>query len=357
MSYGGNENHRNGSGRGEAPVMAQGGMELLDRPSFTESQARGEVDTQIATAKRFPRSIRQFKERALSLATLDEETASSCFYALPRDGKTIEGPSARLAEIVAASWGNLRATANIVDDDGQFITARGTCWDLENNVAMSTEVRRRVTTKNGARYSADMVNTTSNAACSIALRNAVFKVVPMAIVRPVYLAAKQIAVGDATTLVKRRTDMVAYFGKMGVRPEQVLAAVEKASLEDITVDDLAVLKGLITAIKEGDTTVDEAFPPIAKPDKKEAPKSASDNLAATIGAGSKQPTETKSESKTDAKSETLPDVEIIRQKIEAAMTPETLFDIEKEIGKIADDDTRTGLYLLSSDRRKKLPGA
>lgn len=352
----GNGRYSNGS---DAPVMAQGGIELLDRPSFVESQARGEVDTQIATAKRFPRSVKQFKERALSLATLDEETASSCFYALPRDGKTIEGPSARLAEIVAASWGNLRATANIVDDDGQFITARGTCWDLENNVAMSTEVRRRVTTKSGARYSADMVNTTSNAACSIALRNAVFKVVPMAIVRPVYLAAKQIAVGDATTLVKRRADMVGYFGKMGVRPEQVCAAVEKASIEDITVDDLAVLKGLATAIKEGDTTVDEAFPPIQK-EKKEPTKSASENLASQIGAWSKSATDTKSDTDTGSvkqQSTDIDPIEAIRQRIEAAMTPETLFDLEKEIGNIADDDTRTNLYLMSSDRRKKLPGA
>lgn len=343
MSYGDNRN-----GRGEVATMAQGNIELLERPTFAESQAKGEVDTQIATAKRFPRSIKQFKERALSLATLDEETAGSCFYALPRDGKTIEGPSARLAEIVAASWGNLRATANIVDDDGQFITARGTCWDLENNVAMSTEVRRRVTTRNGARFSADMINTTANAACSIALRNAVFKVVPMAIVRPVYLAAKQIAVGDATTLVKRRTDMIAYFGKMGVRPEQVLATVERASLEDITVDDLAVLKGLITAIKEGDTTVDEAFPPIAKPEKTEPAKTASEKLAEVVS--EKKPAD-QQQGRSAADSP-----ERLRERIEIAMTVAELIAIEKEIGDVADESTRFTLYAQSDDRKKKLQG-
>lgn len=342
--------YRNGNGRGEL-AMAQGGIELLERPTFAESQARGEVDTQIATAKRFPRSIRQFKERALSLATLDEETAGSCFYALPRDGKTIEGPSARLAEIVAASWGNLRATANIVEDDGQFITARGTCWDLENNVAMATEVRRRVTNRNGQRFSADMVNTTANAACSIALRNAVFKVVPMAIVRPVYLEAKRIAVGDATTLVKRRTDMVAYFGKMGVQPPQVCAAVERESIEDITVDDLAVLKGLATAIKEGDTTVDEAFPPLAKAEKKDQPpKTATENLAAAINGG-KKPEE-------PAKEKTAAPVDQatgLRERIEIAMTVAELIAIEKEIGDVADESARFTLYAMSDERKKKLP--
>ena len=58
---------------------------------------RSEIDIQIQTAKRFPRSISQFKKTALAMATIDEETAGSMFYKVPRSGKTIEGPSVRLA--------------------------------------------------------------------------------------------------------------------------------------------------------------------------------------------------------------------------------------------------------------------
>ena len=255
----------------------------MERPTFVESQAKGEVDTQIVTAKKFPRSMKQFKERALSLVTLDEDTAASCFYVLPArkggDGRSIEGPSARLAEIVAGSWGNLRAQACVVDDDGEFITAQGRCWDLETNVAVSVDVRRRIVDKYGKRYSADMVNTTANAACSIALRNAVFKVVPMAIVKPIYEQARSVAIGDATTLVKRRGDAVAYFGKLGVTTERLLASLERASLEDVTIDDLTTLTGLRTAIKDGDTTIDEAFPPLEKP---KPAASRSDELASKL---------------------------------------------------------------------------
>lgn len=238
--------------------------ELLDglpsRQTFVESQTHAAIDVQIATAKRFPRSIKKFHADALSLATLDEETAGSCFYSVPRDGKQIEGPSVRLAEIVAACWGNLRAQANIVDEDDQFITASGMAWDLEKNVAVSTEVRRRITNKYGKRYSADMINTTANAACSIALRNAMFKVIPLAMIRPVYDAARKVAIGDATTLVKRRSDMVTAFQKMGVSAEQICTAVNKVGLEDIGLDELATLRGLYTAIKDGETSVDDAFP-------------------------------------------------------------------------------------------------
>jgi len=259
--------------------------ELQARNTFVEQQARGEVDQQIATAKRFPRSVKKFKEAALSLATLDEDTAASCFYAVPRDGKTIEGPSARLAEIVAASWGNLRVTASIVNEDDAFVTARGMAWDLENNVAVATEVRRRITGRNGKRYSDDMIITTSNAACSIALRNALFKVVPFAMIRPIFAAAKKLAIGDATTLVQKRTDMVTYFAKMGVSLAQVIGAVDKPSIDDVTVDDLGILRGLATAIKDGDTTIEEAFPVPEKPAAKTAEvKSKSDKLAGELAA-------------------------------------------------------------------------
>jgi hypothetical protein len=43
--------------------------------------------------------------RAQEMATLTPEIAASCIYALPRDGKTIEGPSARFAEVMMHAWG------------------------------------------------------------------------------------------------------------------------------------------------------------------------------------------------------------------------------------------------------------
>ncbi len=53
-----------------------------------EAQTRGEIDIQIRTARAYPRSIKQFLNLALEMATLDVETAERCFYALPRGGKS-----------------------------------------------------------------------------------------------------------------------------------------------------------------------------------------------------------------------------------------------------------------------------
>ena len=65
---------------------------------------RSEIDQQIATAHRFPRSVKRFRDEAMAMVTLNESVAGQCIYALPRDGKTIEGPSARFAEVIASAW-------------------------------------------------------------------------------------------------------------------------------------------------------------------------------------------------------------------------------------------------------------
>ncbi len=245
---------------------------------------RAQVDVQIATARKYPRTLSKVKERMLSFATLDEETASSCFYTLPArrggDDKPIQGPSVRMAEIALASYQHVKAGSRIINDDGKFLTAQAVVHDLENNVAVSIEVRRRVTSKSGSRYSDDMIAVTGNAACSIALRNAVFRVVPRALITPVYEAAKRVAVGDVKSLTTKRAQIIARLRQMGAKDAAILAAVGADKVEDIDLAKLEVLIGLGTAIKDGEITLETAFPgatpkeegkPIFKDESKPAP--------------------------------------------------------------------------------------
>jgi len=221
-----------------------------------------EVNMQVATAKRYPRSIKLFREKARAMALLDEGTAASCFYVLPRGGRTIEGPSARLAEIVANAWGNLRVGAQTTGEDEHFVYGQAIAWDLEANVAIQFQTRRRITDKDGRRYNDDMIVNSANAACSIALRNAIFKVVPMAYVRPIYEEARRLAVGDIKSLASKRGAMLDYFSKLGIDKERILARLEKPGVEDIDLDDLATLKGVATGVQEGTIDLDAAFPEV-----------------------------------------------------------------------------------------------
>ena len=225
---------------------------------------RAQVDSQIATAHQFPRNISAAINRVLSIATIDTETAEECFYALRRrepDGttKVIEGPSVRLAEIVAASWGNLRIMSQIVANDGKSITARGVCWDLESNVAIASDTKRRITGRNGQTFSEDMQIVTGNAAGSIAIRNAIFKVVPMALLKKSIAQIKDVALGKAIDLETSRKNCFANYAKAGVTPEMIYAYFDVKTAEELDREKLFELKATWQAIKEGSTTVKEAF--------------------------------------------------------------------------------------------------
>lgn len=254
----------------------------LDSGGTLEILARGEIDIQIRTAKTYPRSIKKFTTNATDLACLDEDTASSCIYALPRGNKTIEGPSARLAEIVMSTWGNCRAGARTISEDDRYVTAQGIFLDLQNNTAISFEVRRKITDRHGDKYNDDMIAVTANAACSIALRNAVFKGIPKALWEPVYKAARQTAIGDAQSLSARRLRLIEYFGKMGVTPDRICSAINKAGIEDIGADEILILKGVATAIKDGDISIENAFPLITPNAARSATGSRTGDLVAAL---------------------------------------------------------------------------
>lgn len=231
-------------------------------PQVVYEQDKAAIDVQISTAKAFPRNIRRSTENALAIVTIDTETAKTCTYSVPRGGKAITGPSVHLAKILAQVWGNLRIEAKVVAVDATQVTSEAVCFDLENNLAIKTQVKRSIMGRSG-RFSEDMVTVTGNAANSIALRNAVLSVIPRAIVDKVYNAAKATITGDVSDknklLVKRKQVFDGLMEGLGLTEKEVLSAIGKASVDFVTADDLVVLIGIGTAIKDGDTTVEEAF--------------------------------------------------------------------------------------------------
>lgn len=228
-----------------------------------EALNRAEVDIQIATAKQYPRDLSKVLNKISTLATMDPEVASDCFYVLRRGGNnggnTIEGLSVRMAEIIASSWGNLRVQTRISANDGKTITATGICHDLETNFAYSAEVKRRITDKYGKTFSEDMQVVTGNAAAAIAFRNAVLKVVPKALVKRVVEEAKKVALGESLDLETARQNMIAYYTKIGVPQEVLFDYLSITKKEEIDKEMLLELRATANAIKEGTTTVEEEF--------------------------------------------------------------------------------------------------
>lgn len=209
---------------------------------------------------------------------------------MPRGGKPITGPSVHLAKIIVSNWGNMRTEAKVVQITDKQIISRGTAWDLETNVASAFEVRRSIIDKKGNRFSDDMITVTGNAANSIAYRNAVFSVVPKAVVDKVYKSAQKFITGDLSDkekLLKRRTDAINYFrDEWGIEEEEVVKLCGKQTVNQIKAEEIALLLGMVQSLKDGDTTVDELMKPIRE--SKEAKHSkAAKSLMEADGQGQK----------------------------------------------------------------------
>lgn len=238
-------------------------LPIVNAAMALSAAERGAIDIQITTAKQYPRSVDKALKEALTLATMDEVTAESMFYTLERkeknERKFISGPSVRLAEVLAYAWTNLRVDGDIESEDGRFVNAVGTCFDLERNVAMRTRTRRRITNKNGVRYGDDMVAVTANAAVSLAVRNAIVRVIPRVFVDRIYNEARRAALGDAKTMSSKRQNGLAWFRTHGATDAQVFALLNVKGIDDVGEEQYLTLRGLMNSVKEGATTIEQLF--------------------------------------------------------------------------------------------------
>jgi len=223
------------------------------------------IDSQIATAKRYPRSLSLFLERAQMMACIDEETAKSCFYRRPvgKEGsKTVyaEGESIRLAEIVAASYDNLAIRAMIVEITPRYVKAVAMARDLERNYMAAAECVESTVDRNGKPYSERQRMLIAKVAQSKAYRDAIFRVVPKALCKPATIAAQEVALGKGLTLEQRRERVLQWINSLNISPERIWKALGIAGPEEMGTSEMLTLTGIRSAIKDGDTNVDEAFP-------------------------------------------------------------------------------------------------
>jgi len=259
-------------------LVPTGPSSLAGPESVVTQMSRSESEVQAALAQRFPRDIRRSSSNAMAMATLNEDMAAACFYAMPRGGQTIEGPSVRLAEILAQCWGNIRAQSYIIEIGQTTVTARGVCWDLENNYFITQDRSRRITRRDGKRYGDDMIEKTCNAVCSIAYREAVFRCIGKAVIDPIWQECRRVSIGESRSVASSWAACSGHFGKMGVQESQLLARLGHDSVSQVTRDDIGTLRGLFTAIKDGETSLDASFPP--------PPPTAGDTV---VGFGGKKP--------------------------------------------------------------------
>jgi hypothetical protein len=259
---------KNGNGGDkDDPIEAEVVDEVIDSTALA-AITKSDIEAQVDIARKYPRSIKRFLSSAIEMATLDETTAKSMIYAVPRAGKKITGPSARLAEVVSIAWTNLRVAARPVVVEQRVVRAQGVCYDSESNVGVSVEVSRSIMGTAG-RFSSDMINVTMMAALSIARRNAILAVVPRSYVNQVEARAREAMTGKGTMEEKRKAAGVA-LKEQGIDSKLALRLVDKPGWSDVDVDDLVFMHGIVTSLKEGELTLSSIMRELEARDATEA---------------------------------------------------------------------------------------
>lgn len=206
--------------------------------------------TEIALSNK--RNLKETLEEIKQMATLTDEVALACFYVLfdNETNKPYTGISVRFAEIIASCWGNIHAGAKIIKNSGMSVKVQGFLHDFEKNAVFTVEVERSL-----ARLSPEKAITATNAASSIAFRNAVFKAIPAAITNTIVKEIKKYISEDVDRgqVVKEVSD---FFTKKGV-DESLISKFMNNIPEDE--DQLFILIGVKNAIEEGSATIEEIF--------------------------------------------------------------------------------------------------
>lgn len=223
---------------------------------------RIQIDTQISTAKKYPRNVEEIVKRCANTLYENPDIAEKCFYVLKRWDKkenkeiAVEGASVRLAEIIAQEWGNIRLQCFISEINPKYVRAIANGIDLEKNFAISKECMRPILMRGQ-----DAVSITSAAAMAIATRNVISSLIPKGYLNKLLKIAKDSAVKQTAKIPieEKRKMWIEWANSIGVSKEQLFRWLKINSENEMTIEHFKELRGLQNAIEDGETTIENEF--------------------------------------------------------------------------------------------------
>lgn len=260
-------------------IMPAPPAEMVETSSTAAAaQARARVESRYVMAYRNPRDVDQARTRLLKACDRPAFAAAAIYH--KPIGRGVEGPSIRLAEEAMRAMTNIDATAMAIFDDATRRIIRVTVTDLEANLSFDKDVtvektvERRNPSK-GANVIGQRVNSTGeavyivaatddellnkeNALVSKALRTNGLRVIPSDIIEEAMARArKTMADGAKKDPDTTRKKVIDAFASIGVQAPALKTYVGH-DMTALTPDEHRELQALYTAIRDGETTWQEA---------------------------------------------------------------------------------------------------
>lgn len=186
----------------------------------TTRQAQ-EVQAAMAVAKRFPRNEEEAYARIMT-ACQRKSLAEQSSYSYPKGGQTVSGPSIRLAEVLAQSWGNMDFGIVELDQRNGESTVMAFAWDLQTNTRQTKvfQVSHSIKKKDGSVKRLDdprdIYEMVANQGAR-RMRACILGIIPGDIADAAVAACdKTLEGGSSEPLVDRVRKMIAAFAEFGV---------------------------------------------------------------------------------------------------------------------------------------------
>jgi len=255
--------------------MAQDDLKALVAQGAAVVKVENEMLQSVALQR--PRDEQSVVEGALRELELVPDSAGKAYYSIPYkqdrpDGRTkiqnVEGPSINAAMSLARRWGNCTVGARVLHEDEGGFDVEGFFLDLETNfrVARPVRVSKFYKPRGGRearRLTPDREVMAVQSGSSKAMRNAILAGLPSYLVDAYDRRAREIVGGNLDGLADKKDidASLSFFAKTwGATQEQLEQYLEKPAAE-WTGQDIAYLRGLVTALNDRQATPEEIFSP------------------------------------------------------------------------------------------------
>ena len=243
----------------KTPFQQTAGSEAVPN-TMTEVKSQreaSEIQAMVVMAKQFPRNQIQAADRILNACTR-QTLADSAVYSYPRGGQNVEGPSIRLAEVLAQNWGNLDFGIRELSQENGVSTVEAYAWDLETNVRQAKvfQVAHKRMAKGGTKTLTDprdIYEMVANQG-SRRLRACILSIIPGDIVEAALTQCsitQAASVGATPEEIKETIrKLTATMEKFGITAENIQDRYQ-CRLEAIRPAQIVELRKIYTSLKDG----------------------------------------------------------------------------------------------------------
>lgn len=250
---------------GSQVVAARHGEALV---AVEQSRAIAETQAAMLVAKKYPRDERAAMDRILN-ACSRPTLAEQALYVYARGGTEITGPSIRLAEAIAQSWGNVQFGIRELEQRNGESTVEAFAWDMETNVRQTKtfQVPHKRFTKKGSYALEDPRDIYEMVANQGArrLRACILGVVPGDVIEAATTQCDVTLKTKAEVTPERLKSLLDKFAEFGVTKEQIEKRIQR-HLDAMTPAQMVDLGKKYNSLRDGMSTVAEWFDVEAAPE-------------------------------------------------------------------------------------------